>query len=76
MFSNVTKWGNSLGIRIPRSIAERIGIVEGEPIEILIQDDHILMQKTSRLKSLLSQITPENWHSETDTGTPKGKEIW
>lgn len=75
MFSKVAKWGNSLGVRIARSIAEQIGIVEGESIKILIEDDHILIQKAFRLKSLLAQITPENSHSEIDTGTSTGKEM-
>jgi antitoxin MazE len=76
MISNVTKWGNSLGVRIPRAMVEQMGIVEGEPIKILIQDNHILIQKTLTLNSLLAQITPENIHSEVDTGPAQGKEIW
>jgi len=76
MLSNVSKWGNSLGIRIPRAMAEQIGITEGEVVELIVEDNHILIQKTYRLETLLNQITPDNLHSEIDTGSSKGKEIW
>ncbi len=76
MFANVSKWGNSLGVRIPRSIAEQLGISEGVPVELIVEDDHLLIHKVYRLEALLAQITPENIHSEIDTGSPVGKEIW
>lgn len=75
MLSNVSKWGNSLGIRIPRSIAEQLGISEGIPIELTVEDDHLLIHKVYRLESLLARITPENIHSEVDTGSSVGGEI-
>ena len=34
MFATVSKWGNSLGVRIPSSIAEQLGISEGVPVEL------------------------------------------
>ena len=76
MFANVSKWGNSLGIRIPSSIAEQLCISEGVPVELTIEDDHILIHKVYRLESLLEKITPENIHSEMDTGLPAGREVW
>ena len=76
MLTNISKWGNSLGIRIPRSIAKQIGISEGEPVELTIENNHIVIQKTHRLESLLAKITPENIHSEIDTGISVGREAW
>ena len=76
MFANVSKWGNSLGVRIPSSIAEQLGISEGVPIELIVEDDHLLIHKVYRLESLLAQITPENIHSEIDAGSSVGGEIW
>lgn len=76
MLSTVSKWGNSLGIRIPRIMAEQIDIAEGEPVELIIEDNHLLIQKVYTLENLLKQVTPDNIHSEIDTGTAVGKEIW
>ena len=28
------------------------------------------------LDDLLGKVTPDNVHSETDTGTPQGREVW
>jgi antitoxin MazE len=75
MFANVSKWGNSLGVRIPSSIAKQLGISEGVPVELIVEDDHLLIHKVYRLESLLAQITPENIHSEIDAGSPVGREI-
>jgi len=76
MLANISKWGNSLGIRIPLSIAKQVGISEGEPVELTVENNHILIQKKYRLESLLAKITPENIHSEIDTGTSVGGETW
>lgn len=32
----VSKWGNSLAVRIPASVAEALGLKEGDDIEITI----------------------------------------
>jgi len=76
MLANISKWGISLVIRIPNTIAKQLGISEGVPVELIIEDDHLLIQKACNLASLLAQITPENIHSEIETGPPVGKEIW
>ena len=77
MESQVTKWGNSLGVRIPRPLAERAGITEGTPIVLEIAEDAIVIRrKRYSLEALLAQVTPENLHGEVDTGHPVGREAW
>jgi len=77
MQSHVTKWGNSLGIRIPKSIAKKIGLIEGMSVDFHVKDDAIIIRrKKYDLETLLSQITPQNIHKEVDTGHPHGREIW
>ena len=34
----VAKWGNSLAIRLPRSVVEVLGLKEGDSIEIHVAD--------------------------------------
>ncbi|WP_229677316.1 AbrB/MazE/SpoVT family DNA-binding domain-containing protein [Psychrobacillus lasiicapitis] len=36
MVTKVSRWGKSLGIRIPKSIAERLGIKEGTELNIYV----------------------------------------
>lgn len=75
------KWGNSLGIRIPKDAADIIGIDQGSEIELyVIGSENIITLKPKKirkkytLEELLSQITPENRHKEIDFGT-EGREL-
>ncbi|MCS7464304.1 AbrB/MazE/SpoVT family DNA-binding domain-containing protein [Paenibacillus doosanensis] len=73
----VQKWGNSLGIRIPKSLAMKAGIEEGTEVDLDIEEGHIVIKpKSTTLDELLSQITPDNIHTEISTGEPQGREAW
>ncbi|TDF99450.1 AbrB/MazE/SpoVT family DNA-binding domain-containing protein [Paenibacillus piri] len=73
----VQKWGNSLGIRIPKTIANKAGLEEGSKIELDVENGNLVIKPMSKsLDNLLSQITPENLHTEASTGQPKGREPW
>jgi len=76
MQTHITKWGNSLGVRIPRFLAQSLGLKEGTSIDIQLEDDHIVIRKKHSLELLLSQITSENLHGEIETGGEVGKEVW
>lgn len=77
MLNQVQKWGNSLGIRIPKAIAVQAGIEEGTMIEFHIEGEQIIIKrKQKKLNDLLSQITPENVHKEVSTGDSVGDEAW
>ncbi|AGA56377.1 growth regulator [Thermobacillus composti KWC4] len=78
MSTTVQKWGNSLGIRIPSHIAEKIAITQGSEVELVVSEDHTLIvipiKKKPTLEELLAQCKPENRHDEIDFGT-EGKEL-
>ncbi len=77
MQSHINKWGNSLGIRIPKSIAQKIGLIEGMSVDFHIKDDALIIRrKKFDLDAMLSQITPQNIHKEVSTGPSLGREIW
>lgn len=80
MQSKVKKWGNSLAIRIPKTYAEEAGITNNSNVEIRFVDGNLVISPAPipeyDLDELLGAITPENIHSETDTGSPIGKESW
>lgn len=78
MTQTVQKWGNSLGIRIPKKIAEKYGLVNGSEVEILASKEGIFLKPAERiptLEELMSKITEENQHDEIDWGEPRGAEI-
>ncbi|MGM1050549.1 MAG: AbrB/MazE/SpoVT family DNA-binding domain-containing protein [Bacillota bacterium] len=75
--SQVQKWGNSLGIRIPKALAMKVGLEEGSEIDLDVEDGHLVIKpRTNTLEDLLSKITPDNLHSEVQTGEPQGRESW
>ena len=80
MQTKIQRWGNSLGLRIPRSFAEEAGVEAGSEVDLSIKDGNLVVKsarrKKYRLKELLRKITAKNVHAEVDTGGPVGREAW
>ena len=75
----VTRWGNSLAVRIPKALAEQTQIEAGSEVELSVADGALTIRRrapTYRLEELLARVTPENRHDEVDWGEPQGKEAW
>lgn len=78
MITSVKKWGNSLGIRLPKSIADEVMINEGTILKISINDGAIQLTKIDselQLEDLLALIDSENLHSEIYSGESVGNEL-
>ena len=78
MSAKIHKWGNSLGVRIPKTIIEKANLNINSEIEIECKNQKIIIfgkKKSIQLKDLLSQITKDNLHAE-DSYMKAGKEIW
>lgn len=74
----VFRSGNSLSVRIPGGIAERLELSEGTEIQMSIDRGALRIEKTERqptIDELLAGITPENLHEEQIT-TTVGREVW
>ena len=77
--TQVAKWGNSLGLRLPKSVALEAQVDEGDTVDVSVKNGAIVIRPsrpTYSLEQLVSEITPRNRHSETDWGTPVGHETW
>lgn len=73
-----SRWGNSLGVRIPKDIAERVGLSAGDTVEVEAQGDQIvisLRRPRYRLADLLVGMTPDAMHEAFDWGPDVGREI-
>jgi antitoxin MazE len=74
---SIARWGNSLGVRLPRDIAARIGLREGVRVEVTAEDGRIVLtpsQPCYRLADLLVGMTPEAMHEAFDWGEECGRE--
>ena len=78
--STISKWGNSLAVRIPLAIAKQASLAEGDCVKLALdRKGGIVLRPTRRkyeLADLVAQITPKNRHRETDWGRPRGQESW
>ena len=75
--SRISKWGDSLAVRIPKPIAEQWGVREGSAIEMSTRGDRVVMRKRAyRLVDMLEEITADNLHAEQDAGPAQGVEAW
>lgn len=73
----VARWGNSLGVRIPKEIAGRAGLAEGSRVEIAMSRGQIVLspaQPKYRLKDLLRGMSPAKMHKAFDWGPDRGRE--
>jgi antitoxin MazE len=74
----VTKWGNSLGLRVPRDVAARAGLREGAKVEIEGFDDGRIVITPSRrrftIEELVVGMTPEPSEFMEDDW-PMGEEL-
>jgi len=80
MRTKIVKWGNSLGLRIPKSFAEEVRVAEGSIVDLSMDDGNLVIKVTQTddidLENLLDGITDENIHREIGTGNSVGGEIW
>ncbi|MBI2001728.1 MAG: AbrB/MazE/SpoVT family DNA-binding domain-containing protein [candidate division NC10 bacterium] len=80
MVTVVKKWGNSIGIRLPKTVAQEVEINEGSAVAIEAKDGNIIItpvhKRSYQLADLVRRITPKNRHEAIETGEPRGKEAW
>jgi antitoxin MazE len=74
-------WGNSLGIRIPKSIAEKVNLASGTEVELdtaggVLTVRPVRQRRRSKYKlsDLLAKMKGPNPHGEM-FGPPVGREI-
>ena len=80
MNTTVQKWGNSLAVRIPRSVAKDSHLHQGSVVDIALIGGKIVVKPRRQLPYTLAQllkgVTPRNRHVELDWGGRVGQEAW
>ena len=78
--TKIRKWGNSLGQRIPRSLASEAEVGDGSTVDITVQGGELVIRPLRRrrysLDELLAGVDEGNVHGEVSTGRPVGNEGW
>jgi antitoxin MazE len=74
----LSKWGNSLGLRLPRALAQQIGVSEGQKVNIVAEGARLIIEPVSpgfSLPDLLVNMTPEAMREAFDWGEDASREV-
>ena len=77
--TQIAKWGNSLGVRLPKSVALEADIDAGDAVDVSVENGAIVIRPsrpTYSLEELVERITARNRHGESDWGEAVGHETW
>ncbi len=75
----ISKWGNSLAVRIPQDVAERAGIRAGDEVAVTASSGKLTVMRKKqgyRIEDFVKRMTPEARPELADWGPPRGKEFW
>ncbi len=79
MITKIQKWGNSLGVRLPKNITVQKDLHEGAGVVVLLKNNQIVIEPVKEdvsLEALLSEIEKDNLHNETEWSEARGNEVW
>ena len=66
MQTRILKWGNSLGLRIPKSFAAEAQVEAGSTVDISVDDGQLVVKPIRRrkylLRDLLEAVNAKNVH--------------
>ena len=75
----IQKWGNSLGLRIPKALAEDSGVSAGSVVDFRVVRGKLIatpIRGKYELEDLLAGVSKANLHGEADSGEGVGREVW
>lgn len=80
---NVSKWGNSTALRVPKSIADLLFIKPSDEITIEVDssdnENKLIIKKVkspSNIYELFQNYNETSFNSKLDEVTPVGNELW
>ena len=78
MRTKIQRWGNSLGLRIPKLLANEARLDLGTKVDLEVRGGRLVIrpvvEEGFNLEELLADVKPENLHGEVETGGPVGRE--
>ena len=84
MLVEFCKWGNSLAVRIPKTLADFLKVGAGRQADITVENGALVLRPIERpkrkptytLEELLKGMTKEDVPQEVDWGKARGNEGW
>jgi antitoxin MazE len=59
----VSRWGNSLAVRLPKALVEQLGLKEGDRLNVVAAKDGVIEVETDedRRRRALERMAARNW---------------
>jgi antitoxin component of MazEF toxin-antitoxin module len=84
MTTTNTSFGESFGVRFPKTLLKNMPVSENEDVEIRVKDNSIIINLREGKRHLTTKERVAAFYEtvedvqvfEIDWGTPQGKEIW
>jgi antitoxin MazE len=80
MKATIHKWGNSLALRIPKGVAQELGLEQRSLVELSMAKGVLVLKPAKRVRpslaALLDGVRADNTHAEVNLGPPQGRESW
>jgi len=79
----VSRWGNSTAVRLPKSVAQELGLEPGSQLDLVVEGREVRLRPTrktsrERLQDMIveaKRIGLENEPAEVEWGPDRGAEI-
>lgn len=80
MRAQVSKWGNSLAIRLPKAAAASLNVREGQAVDLTIEGEAVVIRSSRprySIEELVAQMRPANEPESFDdlNSPPVGQEL-
>ncbi len=63
----IAKWGNSLAVRLPKSLVDELGLKVGDQIDIVdASADRLAVAKADRKLAALARMAERGWDAPAD----------
>ena len=82
MTTRIVKWGNSQGIRLPKTLLALLRISDNDAVEVEAEMDKIIIKKAAAapkhktIEELFAGYNGDYVPDEMDWGSPVGREVW
>jgi len=73
----LSKWGNSLGLRLPKALTAEIGVAEGQKVEVRAEGGRIIVEPVRApltWEKMLENMDHDALHEAWDWGEDVGRE--
>jgi antitoxin MazE len=80
MTATISKWGNSQGIRLPKSIVKNLDLSIGDELKITTENNKVILEPITHKKKYnihhLVKKVPKEYKAYEEFETKMGREEW